>query len=139
MSGKQPLRRSSRTTKAKSFGEDFEMENPNKKARKESEPSKQPDPPLPDDPAPVPVPDPEPTPGTSEETPDPDPDPEASFKWDSDPEHWSKPRLPTKHSKCSFISVSAGFRFVAARSKRGFAGRIDSRIEEFISKRGSAR
>ena len=131
MSGKQPLRRSSRTTKAKTFGEDFEMENPNKKARKESEPSKQPDPPLPDDPAPVPVPvpDPEPTPGTSEETPgnapgggDADPDPESPFKWASAPDQWRKPRLPTKHSKCLYILVSARFRVVTARSKRGFAG-----------------
>ena len=120
------------------------MDNPSKKARKESEPGKQPPlPQLPDDPTPQPQP--EPTPGTSSETPgkapgggDVDPDPESPFKWDSDPENWRKPRLPTKHSKCLYMLVSAGFRVVTTRSKRVFYRLDRHSYRKFTSKRGSA-
>ena len=121
MSGKQPLRGSSRTSRAKTFGEDFTMDNPSKRSRREPDP---PLPKLPDDPGPVP----QPTPSTSREEPqlgvpgggDPDPEPTSPFKWSSDPENWRKPRLPTRHSKCLYILVSALFGFISARSKRHF-------------------
>ena len=96
-----PVRRSGRKSKLKTFGSDFEMEEPKqKKARKDPDPKPQPDP----DP-PLPVPPGEPVPGTSA---DPDPDPQSPEKlhWDSDPEHWRNPSLPTNHSKRFSIFVS---------------------------------
>ena len=128
MSGKQPLRRSGRQSKQKTFGQDFAMENPSKRSRKEPDPvPKVPDPPLPKLPAdPLPGPQAEPVPGTSTEDPpgtvpgggDADPVPTSPFKWSSDPENWCKPRLPTRHSKCLYIRVSALFGFISAHSKR---------------------
>ena len=95
MSGKQPLRRSGRQTKQETFGQDFAMENPSKRSRKEPDPvpRKEPDPPLPQLPTPGQS---EPIPGTSTEdlpgtTPgggDADLVPTSPFKWSSDPENW---------------------------------------------------
>ena len=95
----KPVRRSARRTKQKSFGSDFEMDEPAKKrARKE------PDPILPQPPSLS-----DPKPGTSADpVPDPEPDlgsPE-KLKWASDPEHWRNHVLPTNHSERSFIFVS---------------------------------
>ena len=91
----KPVRRSGRASKHKTFGSDFEMDDPpRKRARKEPEP----DPPPATDPRP----------GTSSDpVPDPDLDPSSpkKLKWDSDPKHWGQPMLPTNHSKCSFIFV----------------------------------
>ena len=97
-----PVRRSGRKAKQKNFGSDFEMDEPkSKKARKEPEPD--PVPPLPQSPVGDPVP------GTSAD-PDPAPGQDPGFPeklhWDSDPEHWRNPVLPTNHSKCFSIFVS---------------------------------
>ena len=93
----KPVRRSGRASKHKTFGSDFEMEDPTRariRARKEPEPH-----PLP--------PSTDPKPGTSSDpVPDPDPSSPKKLKWDSDPEHWRQPMLPTNHSKHSFIFVS---------------------------------
>ena len=92
----KPVRRSGRASKHKTFGSDFEMDDPpRKRARKEPEPD--------------PPPSTDPKPGTSSDpVPDPDLDPTSpkKLKWDSDPEHWRQPMLPTTHSKHSFIFVS---------------------------------
>ena len=91
----KPVRRSGRASKHKTFGSDFEMDDPpRKRARKEPEP----DPPSTD-----------PKPGTSSDpVPDPDPSSPKKLKWDSDPEHWRQPMLPTNHSKrcLSFVAES---------------------------------
>ena len=91
----KPVRRSGRKAKEKTFGSDFEMDDPpKKKARKDPEPE-----PLPQSP-PQPVSDPKP--GTSA---DPDPGSPEKLKWASDPKHWCRPVLPTNHSKRSCIFV----------------------------------
>ena len=85
----KPVRRSGRASKHKTFGSDFEMDDPpRKRARKEPEP----DPPST-----------HPKPGTSSHpVPDlaADPSSPEKLKWDSDPEHWRQ-LLPMNHSKRS--------------------------------------
>ena len=114
----KPVRRSGRASKHKTFGSDFEMEDPpraRKRARKEPEPD--------------PPPSTDPKPGTSSDpVPDPDPDPSSpkKLKWDSDHKHWRQPMLPTNHSKHSFIFVSDSVSSEAPFAKRRPVGQWDT-------------